>query len=83
MKKICQKCGAEFLTDNNKKKCCSKKCSDTLRIENQKATKKRNLDAKGAEVKKEKRKVLSIEEIMTRATEAGMTYGQYVTKHGL
>lgn len=72
--KTCEVCGKTFYTYSSRAKYCSEKC----------ARKSYNDSMKKPKEEKKRRRitreVLSIKEIVRRADELGMSYGEYVAK---
>lgn len=71
---ICEICGKEFIRRTNKKY-CSAPCVKTAR-------KRWDQRKRHPERFREKPSCPTVGEVAAKARELGMTYGQYVAKHG-
>ena len=83
MIKHCIMCGKELPL--KKRKYCSNACALKLNSKKQMEENREQYKKPKAEEKPKviKKKVLSLDEVAKLAREAGLTYGQYVAKHGL
>ena len=81
--KNCIVCGKELPLQ--KRTYCSNACALTMKTKKQMEENKSEYKKPKAEEKPKviKKKVLSLDEVSKLAREAGLTYGQYVAKHGL
>lgn len=75
-KKICKnpKCGKRFMGTQTQQYCCP----DCRQVTNSNEYKSPKNEAKKNSKPKKKKKVQSIDEVMLKAKEMGMTYGKYV-----
>ena len=91
----CPVCGTQFeYVHRGKAKYCSTKCSRKManiqaygawkrHYEKEKAERRKEKEAKKKSSKKAKTKPLTLTEVAVLARKEGMTYGEYVQKHGL
>ncbi len=80
---ICQCCGREFEEKSKSKRYCPE-CDLALEKERKRKYAEQWRTGKKHEKRMEKSKpALSIAEISRRASDAGMTYGQYVAEMGI
>ena len=75
-KKYCEYCGKPFYSYSKRAKYCSAVCARHVYNETMKKPKE--------ETKRRKtKKILTIQEVVRRAEEVGMSYGEYVAKVGI
>ena len=80
--KKCENCGKKFT--GRRTKYCSEFCRKKAKIAKMTESRKVDFEAVKPKVMKPKTKPkLSLEEVAKLANDAGLTYGQYVGKHGL
>jgi len=74
-RKVCEKCGKVFYSYSSRAKYCSIQCARQVYNDSMKKPKE--------ETKRRRtKKSLTIEEVVRRADEVGMSYGEYVAKVG-
>ena len=73
-RKICERCGKVFYSYSSRAKYCSLQCARQTYNDSMKKPK--------SEKRRRTKKSLTIQEIVRRAEEVGMSYGEYVAKVG-